>query len=86
MSKISSSAPISLSLSEVLNPKSWSFKESLQVERYLNQAVKQPCGICFLAGHVYKGIQLGNVNNMKMKARNISSSLNLAYSNVIEGY
>ena len=57
-------------------------KQSRQSRRSggtLTQAVKQPYGIYYLTENVFKGIQWGDVNIMKMMQKSISSPPNLAY-------
>ena len=41
------------------------------------QAVKQSYYICCLTAYEFKGVQRGDVNNMKMMSRSISNPLSL---------
>ena len=47
----------------------------------LTQAVMQQHNVCCLARQLFKEVQWGNVINMTMMPRNISSPLSLAYLN-----
>ena len=51
----------------------------------LTKTVRQPDVACCLTGDMFKGIQWGNVINMKMMSRNISHPLCLAYPNICVG-
>ena len=51
----------------------------------LTHPVKQPYSVCCLTGHMFKTVQWGNVNNMKMMSRNISSSVSLPYPDFLGG-
>ena len=69
---------ILLLLSEILSPKTSNLRKALRPDGNLTKTVKQPYGECSLPGHVFKGVQWGDVNNM-MISRNIDSPLSLAY-------
>ena len=69
-----------LLLSEALSPKDLSIKASPQAWRYFKPD-SQTALRRMLSGHMFKGVQWGDVNNMKMMSRNISSLLSLVCSN-----
>ena len=48
----------------------------------LTQTVKQPYGVCCLTGSMFKGVQWGDMNIMKMMSKNISKPLSLTYPNI----
>ena len=52
----------------------------------LTRAVKQPYSVCCLTGYVFKGVQLGDVGNIKMMSRNVSSHLCLIYLSFCVGF
>ena len=51
----------------------------------LTQTARQPYSVYCLTGKVFKEVQLGNANNMKMMPKNISGPLSLAHPNVCIG-
>lgn len=57
-------------------------EQALRPGSTLTQPVKQPYSKCCLTGCMFKEIQWGNVDNIKMMSRNTSSLLNLAYPNI----
>ena len=69
-----------------LTLKAGQLKKARRPRSTLNQAVKQPYGVCCLTGHVLKIVQYGDVNRIMMISRNISSFLNLAYSNILQNF
>lgn len=57
-------------------------RQGCRPEGTLTQTVKQ---VDFLTRQVFKGVEWGNVNNMKMNSRNISSCLSPAYKSICLG-
>ena len=51
----------------------------------LTQAVKHPHDLCCMAGHVFKGVHWGDLNNMKMMSRNTKSPISLVYPSICVG-
>ena len=70
-----------LLLSEILSPKGWPKKASRRPDDILTQTVKQPYGVSYLTGHVFKGVQWAKVSNIKIMSRTISSPLIPVYPN-----
>ena len=62
-----------------LSLKAAQLKETSRSGGILTQTLKQPYSVCCLTGHVLKGVQCGDVNNMEMISRNNSNHLNLTY-------
>ena len=79
LSSSSSSSLLLLLLLKCLALKAGHLRQASRPEGTFTQAVKQPYVICCLPGHVFKEVQWGNVSNMNMMSRNISSLLSFAY-------
>ena len=57
----------------MLNLKAGQFRQARRPGDTLTQAVKQPYGVYYQTGHVFKGVQQDDMNNIKIKSRNIRS-------------
>ena len=70
-----------LLLPEVLHLKGWRIKADPQAWMTLTEVINQLYRVYCLTGLVFKGVPWGDVNNIKIMSKNISSFLNLTYPN-----
>ena len=69
----------------MLSREGWQLRQAASLGGTLAGMVRQPYKACCLTEHRFRGVQWGDVNNMKMGDESTSVVLSFAYPNIYAG-